>query len=58
MRKVRNVVGGDRGRLLHDLHSGVRRIVAPSGSAHDEVALAVLTQVARERLKAGQEELD
>jgi hypothetical protein len=36
----------------------VRRIVEHLGSAHDEVELAVLMQVARERLHAGQEEFD
>ena len=38
--------------------SGVRRIVEHVGSAHDEAELAVLVQVARERLHAGQQVLD
>jgi hypothetical protein len=38
--------------------SGVRRIVEHVGSAHDGVELAVLVQVARERLRAGQQVLD
>ena len=37
---------------------GVRRIVEHVGSAHDELELAVLMQVAREALNAGQDELD
>jgi hypothetical protein len=38
--------------------SGVRRIVEPVGSAHDEFELSVLVQVAHERLHAGQQVLD
>ena len=38
--------------------SGVRRIVEHLGSAHDEVELALLMQAARDRLAAGQAELD
>ena len=34
--------------------AGVRRILEHLGSAHDEVELAILMQVARERLNAGQ----
>ncbi len=37
---------------------GVRQIVEHLGSAHDELELALLLQVARERLAAGQDELD
>lgn len=37
--------------------SGVRRIVEHLGSAHDEVELAVLLQVARDKITAGQDEL-
>lgn len=37
---------------------GVRRIVEHVGSAHDAVGLAVLVEVARERLHAGQQVLD
>ena len=38
--------------------AGVRRIVEHLGSAHDDLELALLLQVARERLAAGQDELD
>jgi hypothetical protein len=38
--------------------SGVRRILAHVGSAHDEVELAVLMAGAREQLNAGRGELD
>ncbi len=37
---------------------GVRRIVAHIGSAHGDAELALLMQAARERLHAGQGELD
>jgi hypothetical protein len=38
--------------------AGVRRIVEHLGSAHDDLELALLLQVARDRLAAGQDELD
>jgi transposase len=38
--------------------SGVRRIVEHLGSAHDDLELALLLQAARDRLAAGQDELD
>jgi transposase len=37
---------------------GVRRILEHVGSAHDELELAVLMQTARDRVNAGQDELD
>jgi len=41
-----------------DKRAGVRRILEHVGSAHDDAELAVLMQVARERIHAGQDELD
>src|SRR3546814_11932363 len=38
--------------------SGVCRIVEHLGSAHDELELALLLQVARDKLAAGQDEFD
>jgi hypothetical protein len=38
--------------------AGVRRIVEHLGSAHDDLELALLLQVARDRLAAGQDEFD
>src|SRR5665811_2020130 len=38
--------------------SGVRRIVEHLGSAHDDLELALLLQAARDKLAAGQDELD
>ncbi|MDA8439408.1 MAG: hypothetical protein M0Z51_11200 [Propionibacterium sp.] len=38
--------------------SGVRRIVEHLGSTHDDLELALLLQVARDRLASGQDELD
>jgi hypothetical protein len=45
--------GADRGE-----EGGVRRIFEHVGSAHDELELAVLMQTARDRVNAGQDELD
>ncbi|WP_341360723.1 hypothetical protein V5H98_06060 [Georgenia sp. M64] len=43
---------------IAEKRGGVRRIVEHLGSARDELELAVLVQAARERLNAGQDELD
>ena len=57
IRKVRTASGATAVQIV-EKRSGVRRIVEHVGSAHDEVELAVLVQVARERLHAGQQVLD
>ena len=57
MRKVKTASGATAVQIV-DKRAGVRRIVEHLGSAHDEAELAVLMQVARERLNAGQDELD
>lgn len=41
-----------------DKRAGVRRILEHVGSAHGDAELAVLMQVAREPIRAGQDELD
>ena len=57
IRKVKTASGATAVQIV-EKRAGVRRIVAHLGSAHDEVQLAVLVQVARERLHAGQQVLD
>ena len=57
IRKVKTASGATAVQIV-EKRSGVRRIVEHVGSAHDEVELAVLVQVARERLHAGQQVLD
>jgi hypothetical protein len=57
VRKVKTASGATAVQIV-DKRAGVRRIVEHLGSAHDEAELAVLMQVARERLNAGQDELD
>ena len=57
IRKVKTASGATAVQIV-EKRSGVRRIVEHVGSAHDEVELAVLVHVARERLHAGQQVLD
>ena len=57
VRKVKTAYGAAAVQIV-DKRAGVRRIVEHLGSAHDGAELAVLMQVARERLNAGQDELD
>lgn len=57
IRKVKTASGATAVQIV-EKRSGVRRIVEHVGSAHDEVELAVLVQVAHERLHAGQQVLD
>ena len=57
IRKVKTASGATAVQIV-EKRSGIRRIVEHVGSAHDEVELAVLVQVARERLHAGQQVLD
>jgi len=57
VRKVKTASGATAVQIV-DKRAGVRRIVEHLGSAHDEAELAVLMQVARERLNAGQDGLD
>ena len=56
-RKVKTASGATAVQLV-EKRGGVRRILAHLGSAHNEVELALLMQVARERLAAGQLALD
>jgi hypothetical protein len=53
IRKVKTASGATAVQIVGK-RSGVRRIVEHVGSAHDEAELAVLVQVARERLHATQ----
>ena len=57
IRRVRTSSGATAVQIV-EKRSGVRRIVEHIGSAHDELELAVLLQTARDRLNAGQDELD
>ena len=57
IRKVKTASGATAVQIV-EKRRGVRRIVEHVGSAHDEVELAVLVQVARARLHAGQQVLD
>jgi len=57
VRKVRTASGATAVQIVQK-RFGVRQIVEHLGSAHDELELALLLQVARERLAAGQDELD
>ena len=57
IRKVKTASGATAVQIV-EKRSGVRRIVEHVGSAHDEVELAVLVQVAQARLHAGQQILD
>lgn len=56
-RKVKTASGATAVQIV-EKRGGVRRILAHLGSAHNEVELALLMQVARERLAAGQLALD
>lgn len=56
-RKVKTASGATAVQIV-EKHGGVRRILAHLGSAHSEVELALLMQVAREQLAAGQLALD
>ena len=57
MRKVKTASGATAVQIA-EKRGGVRRILAHLGSAHSEAELAVLMQVARERLHAGQQAFD
>ena len=57
VRRVKTSSGATAVQIV-EKRGGVRRIVEHVGSAHDELELAVLMQVAREALNAGQDELD
>jgi hypothetical protein len=57
VRKVKTASGATAVQIV-EKRAGVRRIVEHVGSARDEVELAVLVQVARDRLHAGQQVLD
>jgi hypothetical protein len=57
IRKVKTASGATAVQIV-EKRAGVRRIVEHVGSARDEVELAVLVQVARARLHAGQQVLD
>jgi len=57
VRKVKTSSGATAVQIV-EKRSGVRRIVEHLGSAHDDLALALLLQVARDKLAAGQDELD
>ena len=57
VRKVKTSSGATAVQIVVK-RGGVRQIVEHLGSAHDDVELAVLLQVARERLAGGQDELD
>jgi len=57
IRKVKTASGATAVQIV-EKRGGVRRIVEHVGSARDEVELAVLVQVARERLHVGQQVLD
>jgi hypothetical protein len=57
VRTVKTASGARAVQIVHSSHRGSRDI-EHIGSAHDEAQLAVLTAVARQRLAAGQGELD
>lgn len=57
IRKVRTASGATAVQIAEKRH-GVRRILEHLGSAHTEADLAVLMQVAREKINAGQQALD
>ncbi len=57
VRKVRTSSGATAVQIA-EKRQGVRRILEHLGSAHTEADLAVLMQVAREKLNAGQQALD
>ena len=57
VRKVKTASGATAVQIV-EKRGGVRRIVEHVGSAHSDAELAVLMQVARERLHAGQQVLD
>jgi hypothetical protein len=57
LRTVKTASGATAVQIVHASRRGSRDI-EHVGSAHDEAELAVLTAVARQRLAAGQEELD
>ncbi|MHB1011068.1 MAG: IS1634 family transposase [Propionibacteriaceae bacterium] len=57
VRKVETGSGAMAVQIV-EKRSGVRRIVEHLGSAHDELELALLMQLAREKLATGQDELD
>jgi len=57
VRKVRTSSGATAVQIVVK-RGGVRTIVEHLGSAHDDLELAVLLQVARERLAGGQDQLD
>jgi hypothetical protein len=57
VRKVKTASGATAVQIV-EKRSGVRRVLAHLGSAHDELELAVLMAAARERLLAGQLALD
>ena len=57
LRKVKTSSGATAVQIV-EKRSGVRRIVEHLGSAHDDLELALLWQAARDRLAAGQDELD
>ena len=57
VRKVKTSSGATAVQIV-EKRSGVRRIVEHLGSAHDDLELALLLQVARDKLAAGQDELD
>ena len=53
VRKAKTASGATAVQIV-EKRSGVRRILAHLGSAHDELELAVLVAAARERIQAGQ----
>lgn len=53
MRKVKTASGATAVQIARK-HRGVRTIVEHLGSAHDDAQLAVLVQIAKERITAGQ----
>lgn len=57
IRRVKTASGATAVQLV-EKRRGVRQIVEHLGSAHDEVTLAALEQVARERIQAGQMAFD
>ena len=57
VRKVKTSSGATAVQIV-EKRSGVRRIVEHLGSAHDDLELTLLLQVARDRLAVGQDELD
>ena len=57
VRKVKTGSGAMAVQIV-EKRSGVRRIVEHLGSTHDELELALLMRLAREKLATGQDELD